>query len=320
MPLPKQLDPAQLARLGSLPIKARVIVEGALSGLHRASMHGSSVEFAEHKEYSPGDELRHVDWKTFAKVDRYYVKQFEQESQLTVYLVLDASASMAFAGGGISKLEYAGLSLAALAYLVIQQQDKLALAACGDRAIETIVPPRARTTHLHDVLSVLEQVMTRGAIGDESPAEALARISELARRRRGLIILASDLFDPDDATLRALATLRAQRHDVSVLHVLDPHERSFPYEGLTQFEALESTNKMLVNPSTIRREYQERMDAFLTKCKTTLAGAGIDYHLAMTDAPLEATLLELLVARSRLQPGRSRRGGGSPAAPGTSAS
>ena len=304
MPLPKQLDPAQLARLGSLPIKARVIVEGALSGLHRASMHGSSVEFAEHKEYSPGDELRHVDWKAFAKVDRYYVKQFEQESQLTVYLVLDASASMAFAGGGISKLEYAGLSLAALAYLVIQQQDKLGLAACGDHAIETIVPPRARTTHLHDVLSVLDQVMTRGAIGDESPAEALARISELARRRRGLIVLASDLFDADDATLRALATLRAQRHDVSVLHVLDPHERSFPYDGLTQFEALESTNKMLVNPSTIRREYQERMDAFLTKCKTTLAGAGIDYHLAMTDAPLEATLLDLLVARSRLQPGR----------------
>jgi uncharacterized protein (DUF58 family) len=218
--------------------------------------------------------------------------------------VLDASASMAFAGGGISKLEYAGLSLAALAYLVIQQQDKLGFAACGDRAIETIVPPRARTTHLHDVMSVLDQVMTRGAIGDESPAEALARISELARRRRGLIVLASDLFDADDMTLRALATLRAQRHDVSVLHVLDPHERSFPYEGLTQFEALESTNKMLVNPSTIRREYQERMDAFLTKCKSTLAGAGIDYHLAMTDAPLEATLLELLVARSRLQPGR----------------
>lgn len=306
MPLPTQLDPAQLARLGSLPIKARVIVEGALSGLHRSAMHGSSVEFAEHKEYSPGDELRHVDWKTYAKVDRYYVKQFEQESQLTVYLVLDASASMAFAGGGLSKLEYAGLSLAALAYLVIQQQDKLGFVACGDRALETVVPPRARTTHLHDVLSVLDQVMMRGAIGDESPAEALARISEIARRRRGLIILASDLFDPDDQTLRALATLRAQRHDVSVLHVLDPHERSFPYDGLTQFEALESTHKMLVNPATIRREYQERMDAFLTRCKSQLAGAGIDYHLATTDAPLEATLLELLIARSRLAPGRRR--------------
>jgi uncharacterized protein (DUF58 family) len=304
MALPGKLDPAQLARLGSLPIKARVIVEGALSGLHRAAMHGSSVEFAQHKEYSPGDELRHVDWKTYAKVDRYYVKQFEQESQLTVYLVLDASASMAFSGGGITKLEYAGLSLAALAYLVIQQQDKLGFVACGDRAIETVVPPRARTTHLHDVLGVLDQVMVRGAIGDESPAEALGRISELARRRRALIIVASDLFDTEEETIRSLTALRAQRHDVSVLHVLDPHERSFPYEGLTQFESLESQNKMLVNPSTIRREYQERMEQFLGKCKTTLAGAGIDYHLAMTDTPLENTLLELLVARSRLAPGR----------------
>jgi uncharacterized protein (DUF58 family) len=304
MALPHRLDPAQLARLGSLPIKARVIVEGALSGLHRASMHGSSVEFAEHKEYSPGDELRHVDWKTYAKVDRYYVKQFEQESQLTVYLVLDASASMAFAGGGISKLEYAGLSLAALAYLVIQQQDKLGFVACGDRAVETVVPPRARTTHLHDVLGVLDQVMVRGGIGDESPAEALGRIAELARRRRALIIVASDLFDSEEETIRSLTALRAQRHDVSVLHVLDPHERSFPYEGLTQFESLETANKMLVNPGTIRREYQERMEQFLAKCKNTLAAAGIDYHLAMTDRPLEATLLELLVARSRLAPGR----------------
>src|SRR6185436_19925877 len=140
----------------SLAIKARVIVEGALSGMHRASVHGSSVEFAEHKEYTPGDELRHVDWKAYAKLDRYYVKQFEQESQLTVYLVLDASASMSFAGGGIAKLRYGGLALAALAYLVIQQQDKVGLVACGDKALETIIPPRGRTTHLHDLMSVLD--------------------------------------------------------------------------------------------------------------------------------------------------------------------
>src|SRR5579872_3202297 len=154
-----RLDPVQLARLGSLPIKARVIVEGALSGLHRAAVHGSSVEFAEHKEYSPGDELRHVDWKAYGKLDRYYVKQFEQESQLTVYCVLDASASMRFAGGGIAKLEYGGLLLAALAHLVIEQQDKLGLVACGDRDIDATVPPRARSQHLHDVIGVLERVM-----------------------------------------------------------------------------------------------------------------------------------------------------------------
>jgi uncharacterized protein (DUF58 family) len=301
----KGLDPVALARLGSLPIKARVIVEGALSGLHRASVHGSSVEFAEHKEYSPGDEMRHIDWKAYAKVDRYYIKQFEQESQLTVYLVLDASASMAFAGGGIQKLEYAGLSLAAIAYLVIQQSDKVGLVACGDRAIETLVPPRGRTTHLHDLLAVLDQLMTRGATGDESPAAALGRIAELTRRRRALIILASDLFDTSDETLGQLAQLRAQRHDISVLHILDPHERTFPYDGLTQFEALESTNKMLVNPAVIRRDYHERMTAFLAKCQGLCANAGVDYHPTSTDTPLEQTLLELLIARSRLGPRRA---------------
>jgi uncharacterized protein (DUF58 family) len=302
-----RIDPLQLARLGSLPIKARVIVEGALSGLHRASVHGSSVEFSEHKEYSPGDELRHLDWKAYAKVDRYYVKQFEQESQLTVYLVLDASASMKFAGGGLAKLEYAGLSLAAIAYLVIQQQDKVGLVACGDRSVETLVPPRARTTHLHDLLGVLDSVMTRGARGDESPAASLARIAELARRRRALIVLASDLFDPDDDTLRALCTLRAQRHDVSVLHVLDPHERTFPYDGLTEFHSLETQHKVLVNPSAIKRDYLARMNTFCARVHGTLAAVGVDYHEVLTDRPLEKTLLELLVTRARLQPGSARR-------------
>jgi len=305
-----RMDPKQLARLGSLPIKARVIVEGALSGLHRASVHGASVEFAEHKEYSPGDELRHVDWKAYAKLDRYYVKQFEQESQLIVYLVLDASASMAFAGDGLCKLEYAGLVLAALAYLVIQQQDKVGLIACGDRKLETLVPPRGRTTHLHDLMAVLEQIVSRGGAGDESPAAALARIAELTRRRRALIVLASDLFDNDDRTLPLLAQLRAQRHDVSVLHVLDAHERQFPYDGLTQFDALESQNKVLVNPAAIRRDYLERMEAFLTRTRGSLTAAGIDYHLVQTDQPLEQTLLRLLIARSRLGPGRRTGAGG----------
>lgn len=305
--VPERIDPSQLARLGSLPIKARVIVQGALSGMHRASLHGSSVEFAEHKEYSPGDELRHVDWKAYAKVDRYYVKQFEQESQLSIFLVLDASASMAFGGGGLTKLEYAGLSLAALAYLAIQQQDKVGLMASGDRTKETVVPPRARPTHLHDLLAVLDSVMTRGALGDESPASALRRIAELSRRRKALIILASDLFDTEDETLAMLGMLRAQKHDVSVLHVLDPHELTFPYDGLTQFESLETSAKMLVNPIAIKAEYLEKMEAFRARCRDTLASTGVDYHFTTTDRPLETTLLDLLVARARFAPGRRAR-------------
>jgi uncharacterized protein (DUF58 family) len=304
---PRGLDPATLGRFASLPIKARVIVEGALSGLHRASLHGSSVEFAEHKEYTPGDELRHVDWKAYGKLDRYYVKQFEQESQLTTYLVLDASASMQFQGGApISKLDYGSLLLAAIAYLVSQQQDKVGFVACGDHAVDVVVPPRARTTHLHDVLGVIEQVTAGGGKGHETPAEALGRIAELARRKRALVIVATDLFDPDDKTLGALAMLRAQRHDVSVLHLLDPHERSFPYDGLTQFESLETQHRLLVNPAAIKAEYMAKLDAFLTRCKGTLGGAGVDYHLVQTDRALDDALLELLVARSRLLPRKGR--------------
>jgi uncharacterized protein (DUF58 family) len=221
-----------------------------------------------------------------------------------VYLVLDASASMSFAGGGLAKIEYAGLALAALAHLVIQQQDKVGLLACGDKKLETMVPPRARTNHLHDVLGVLDQIMQKGGVGDESPAHALHRIAELTRRRRALIILASDLFESDDATLDALRTLRAQKHDVSVIHTLDPHELEFPYEGLTEFHALESNNRMLVNPAAIRKDYMDRMDAFLTKVRGSLTAGGVDYHIASTDRPLERTLLDLLVTRSRLGPGR----------------
>jgi uncharacterized protein (DUF58 family) len=299
------LDPIALARLGALPLRAKVIVEGALTGLHRAAMRGSSVEFAEHKEYRPGDELRHVDWKAFAKLDRYYVKQFEQESQLTVYLVLDASASMDFAGGGVRKLDYAAMALAAVAHLAVAQQDKVGLIASGDRDVEVLVPARARASHLVDMMSVLEGLLSRGGRGDESVTSALARVAELCRRKRALVIVASDLFDSDHAVVEALADLRAQRHDVSVLHMLDPHERTFPYQGLTQFESLETAQRVLTNPAAIRDQYLARMNEFLDQTRRDLSHAGIDYHLLSTDLPVEAAILNLLISRSTLVP-RSR--------------
>ena len=302
-----RLDPVALARLGSLPLKARVIVEGALSGLHRARLHGSSVEFAEHKEYSPGDELRHVDWRAYAKLDRYYVKQYEQESQLTVFLVLDGSNSMRFAGAGLSKLEYAGLCLAALAYLVVQQQDKVGLVVFGGKGGEVLVPPRARTSHLTDVLGVIDEACSRTDGGDEPAAAALERIGELARRKRSLIVLASDLFDPDDRTVGALRRLRAQRHDVAVLHTLAPEERTFPYEGLTMFEALESDHRLLANPAAIRKDYLDRMEAFLARIAAELTDAGVEYHLCLTDRAVEDTLLDLIATRQRLSTGGARR-------------
>ncbi|MEZ4399477.1 MAG: DUF58 domain-containing protein [Kofleriaceae bacterium] len=292
-----RLDPALLARLGSLAIKARLIVDSALSGQHRARLHGSSVEFAEHKEYSPGDELRHIDWKALGKLDRYYVKQYEQESQLTAYLVLDGSGSMRFAGAGLAKVEYGGLALAALAYLISKQQDQVGLVAFGGADGLRHVPPRAKGSHLGDVLAVLEAVMTAPQGTTAGPAAALERVGELARRRRALVVLASDLFDPDDQTVGALKRLRAQRHDVVVLHVLAPEERTLPYEGLTLFEALEGDHKLLANPSAIRADYVARMDGFLAHTKDALAQAGVDYHLTPTDRPLDETLLAVVANR-----------------------
>jgi len=299
------LDPQWLDRLASLPVKAQMIVDRAVSGLHRANLHGSSVEFADHKQYSPGDEMRHVDWKAYAKLDRYYVKQYEQESQLTLYLALDASASMNFRERGFAKLDYAALSLAALGHLVIHQQDTVGLVASSDREIDAMVPPRAGKPHLRELLSVLDQLIVRRGAGDRSPAHALARIAELTRRRRSLIVLASDLFDPEDKTVSALVALRSQGHDVVALHVLAPEERTFPYAGLTEFSSLESSATRLVNPAAIRTEYVQRMNAFCTSCRETFAQAGVNYHAVTTDHPLEQTLVELVIARQGL---RSRRG------------
>src|SRR5215470_8471808 len=203
----KFLDPVALSRLGTLALKARTVVEGALSGLHRSPHHGSSIEFAEHKEYSPGDEIRHIDWKAYGKFDRYYVKRFEQETELSSYLLVDSSGSMAYRGAGISKLEYAAYLAAALTYLMIRQQDRVGLLAFGGDDLRYL-PPRAHANHLHDILMTLEKVTADGGRGRTLVAPALDRVAELARRRRSLVILLSDLFDPTPDSLAMLRRLR----------------------------------------------------------------------------------------------------------------
>jgi len=295
------VDPVTIAKLETLPLKARVIVEGALSGLHRARHHGSSVEFAQHKEYSPGDEVRHIDWKAYAKVDRYYVKQFEQESQLLTQLVLDSSGSMAYGNASVTKLQYSAYLLAALSYLLIKQRDKVGLSSFGPADIDVYVPPRARPAHLHDLLSVLNDILERGAKGEQSAAEALTRIAELTRRRRSLVVIASDLFEAGTGALDIMRHLRAQGHDVVLFHVLDDDEIDFPFEGLTLFEALEGDRKLLTNPGAIRKHYQSRLREFLERIQTTCVNAGVEYHLVPTSKPFDETLLDFL---------RTRAGGG----------
>lgn len=298
-----QLDAAALARLRALTVRARVLVQGALSGLHRASHRGSSVEFAEHKLYAPGDEIRHIDWKAYGKLGRYFVKQFDHESQLTVHLVLDASSSMRFAGGGPAKLDYAATLLAALAHLVTEQQDRLGVVIAGAQPGHDVVMPANGRVTLRDALAALSAPLDQAeeaSLGNAAtPAAALTHIAAQSRRRRALIVLASDLFDGSGATLDALRMLRATKHDVTVLHVLDPHERTFPYDGLTMFAALESEHRLLANPGAIRNEYQRRMNEFLAQTEAAMRTANIDYHLLSSgDAP-EQALRNVLLTRQR---------------------
>jgi len=302
---PGLLDPLTISRLETLPVRARVIVEGALSGLHRARQHGSSVEFAEHKEYSPGDEIRHIDWKVYGRADRFYVKQFEQESELSCFLALDASGSMDYGGGeGLSKVRYAAHLLAALAYLLIRQRDKVGLMVFGDEGLDRYVPPRARPAHLHDLFAVLDEVSHAGGRGSEPMHLALDRLGELTRKRRSLVIVASDLFEPEARGLAVLRRLRARGHDVALFQVLHPHELDLPFEGLTLFESLEDQRELLADPAAIRRQYKRRMAAFLDKVRDECVRGGVEHHLVATSRPLEQALLEFLTQRAGRGPAR----------------
>jgi len=282
----------------SLLLRARIIVEGALSGMHRARLKGSSVEFEQHKEYSPGDELRHLDWKVYAKADRYYIKQFEQESELAAHLVLDASASMAYRSGPLSKLDYGIHVLAAFAHILIHQRDRVGLFAFGDPALDRLIPPRARPAHLRDLMTVLEEISAHGAQGDEDLGTALERVGELAGRKRALILVVSDLFDPARRAVDVLRWLRARGHDVAVFHTLDRDELDLPFEGLTLFQSLESKAELLTNPTAIRREYRRRFGEFLREVDTSLKSGGVEYYLTPTDAPLEGTVRRFLERRA----------------------
>jgi uncharacterized protein (DUF58 family) len=294
----KFLDPVALSRLGTLQLKARTVVEGALTGLHRSPHHGSSVEFAEHKEYSPGDEIRHIDWKAYGKFDRYYVKRFEQETELSAYLVLDCSGSMAYRGDGVSKLEYAAFLAAALSYLLIRQQDRVGLLAFGGDEMR-YVPPRAHANHLHDLLMTVDKVVEEGGRGAISVAVALDRVAELARRRKSLVLVLSDLFDPSPEVVTLLRRLRVMRHDVSVFHILDDHELELPFQGVTLFESLEDDRRLIADPRSIRSAYLRELDTFLKLIRQGLFEGDVEYQLVRTSQPLERTLLDFLVPRVR---------------------
>ena len=302
----KYLDAKTLARLQTMALRARAVVEGALTGLHRAPHFGSSVEFAEHKEYSPGDEIRHIDWKAYGKFDKYYVKRFEQESELRAYLYLDCSGSMGYAGGDRRpKLEVGAYLVASLAYLLVRQQDQAGLLAFGG-SLRSYIPPRARPQHLADLLRALESVTPEGPT---DVARALDYLTEVIRRRSMLVVL-SDLFDQPAAILDRMRHLRARGHEVVVFHLLDPDEQAFPFDGLTLFESMEDERRLLVDTRAVRRSYLREMAAYLERWRRDAVDADLVYVPVDTARPLDRVLADFLIGQERRR--RHGRGRGSP--------
>jgi uncharacterized protein (DUF58 family) len=288
------LDPVALARLKNLELRARTVVEGALAGLHRSPHHGSSVEFAEHKEYAPGDEIKHIDWKAYGKFDKYYVKRFEEETELRAYLVLDSSASMDYRGGGVSKLDYARMLAAALAYLLLRQQDQVGLVAFGEK-LRGYVAPRSRGGHLSDLLTALDGVVAQGRT---DLSRAIAYVSEVAPRR-ALLIFFSDLLGGDDRLRPLLRGLRARKHDVVVFHLLDKDELTLPFEGTTVFESMEDDGKLIADPGDIRKAYQAEVTRFIESFRQGLTEGDVEYHLVDTATPPSEVLLSFLTGAYR---------------------
>jgi uncharacterized protein (DUF58 family) len=289
------LDPAVIARRGSMELKARTVVEGFLSGLHRSPYKGFSVEFAEYRQYLPGDDLSTLDWKVYARSDRHYVKKFEEETNVECHVLLDVSASMGYRGGAaMSKLEYGSVLAASLAYLMHRQRDATGLIEFDDR-IKGRLPASARPGHLHAILLALDRI----APGEKSDVgRPLHQLAE-ALGKRSLAVVISDLLDDPETVIRGLKHLRFRGTDVIVFQVLDPHEIQFPFRGAARFTDVESRDEITADPARVRDGYLAAMEALRARYEKDLRGAGIDFLTLDSSKPLDFALLAYLDARER---------------------
>jgi uncharacterized protein (DUF58 family) len=293
-----RFDPTELRKYGGLTLLARHIVEGFLTGVHRSPYKGFSVEFAEHRQYAPGDEIRHIDWRAFGKTDKYFVKEYEEETNLKAYLLVDASGSMAFRGSkkALSKFEYAQHVAASLAYLMLHQMDAVGLITL-DSKVRSLIPPKASPKHLLRVLTTLEETQPGG---ETAMAPLWHELAGHHLKRRGMVIILSDFFDQLDPLVRALRHLRHRNHEVLLLHVLAPEELEFPYKRLTQFRSLEvGDQKVLVDARRLREDYLRNFERFRRDLKEQAGKLQIDYHLLRTDEPVDRALGVYLSRRQR---------------------
>jgi uncharacterized protein (DUF58 family) len=283
-------DPTVLAGISNLYLRARWVVEGIMSGVHRSRSKGFSVEFEEHREYSPGDEIRRIDWKALGRFDRYFIKEYEDETNLRAYLLLDTSASMDYASNGISKFDYGCTLTACLAYLALKQQDAAGLVTFSNR-IEQFVPPKAKRDYLTEILHALEN---RGPAGETNVGKILEEIAGQIKRR-GMVVLVSDLIDDPEAILKGLRLFRYKGNDVIVFHLLDQAEIDLPFDGNILFEDLEQLNlKVIADPKAIRQTYRQVIEEFTSHLRKQCHDSAIDYQLLSTTTPLDRALTSYL--------------------------
>lgn len=290
------LEPARIASLGNLNLVARQVVEGFISGLHRSPYHGFSVEFAEHREYSPGDSLRHLDWQALGRTDRLYIKQYEEETNLRAYVLLDCSASMGYSSTeAINKFQYACFLASCLAYLMLRQQDSVGLIAFDDR-IRVNIPPRSTTSHFDYLMQSLEGLQP----GNETRlAETFHTIAEQVRKRALLIVL-SDLYDDESQVLKALGHFRHKKHEVLLFHIFDPMERRLSFDRLTDFQDMETNDRIQVDPRQVREEYLRLFDEFVSFYTRAASEHRMDYLVTDTETPYYLMLHDFLARRMRL--------------------
>ncbi|MDG2407960.1 MAG: DUF58 domain-containing protein [Pirellulales bacterium] len=292
----KYLHPESIARISRLELRAHRVVEGFLSGIHRSPRFGQSVEFLQHRQYVPGDDLRHVDWKVWAKQDRFYVKQFEDDTNMPVTMLVDVSASMQYGSGPLSKYDYGCTAAASLAYLLLRQQDMVGCVAF-DQSIRFQVPQRSKKNHLE----AITQALVTGAPSEKTEFYPILRKVAEEIPRRGMTILISDLLADTDGLFRGLKLLRKRGHDIMVLHVLDDDEIDFPFNGPTRFEGLESASALSCNPRALRDGYLDAMADFLKRVRRGCTSNACDYDLIRTSQPLSAVLAAYLHRRMGMQ-------------------
>lgn len=299
------LDPAVLSRLVRLDLRARQAVEGYLIGLHASPYFGHSVEFVQHREYSPGDDIRHLDWKVWSKSDRFYIKQFEAETNLRSTLLVDCSASMSYGDPKWNKREYASTAAACLAHLLIGQHDSVGMMA-HDADMRQVVPAQSSSRHLEVLLSALEAARP----GNTTNILGLLRRAAETIPQRGLVVLFSDLLVDRTALFQGLRMLRQRRHDVLVFHVLDAEEIDFDFRGTTRFEGMEQPDHLLCDPQALRAAYQEVVAEYLVEVRRGCTKIGADYLLVRTDDSLAVVLNKYLSFRGDPRAARARSGSG----------